>query len=735
MRVPRLLSTSLSLLCFGAAAFGAAPQNDVQGPAEGPLDSSPGISLALVGGVVHTMVPGEEPATQTILLAGDRIVAVGPDLALPQGVEVLELSGRHIVPGLIDAMVGFDPDHDALYLRAGVTLVRDIGSARVRNLALRETQARDAAPGPALLTPGAPLDGDPPSTPEAAILRDVSAAEVLLPIVLSDGPDYLSTLRGLSPDVFGTVLSFAAEHDLDVWGPVPLALLTEEALELGQRGFTFLDSLLAPGMTWDDLGPVASGALAQALGSAGARLVPALEASSLRLTDPRQAQGALDALGLLAPSYAQWWNQEAETRVPRLTPEVLAEGRRQVAAATEFFLAAHRSGVQLVPGSGAPNPWLLPGNSLHAELARWVEAGLAPDVVLDLATRGAAEALGQGQIRGRVQPGFVADLVVVEGDPRQDLGVLVDPELVVLRGRALAREELEEALRGVLEARNAERSLLHAPIPVDEPPVSDGAQVVLSGHVENWAVGQRVAAERFHVERFPDGLTRYVARIVEPARQGIGAREMLVRQDVRAGRLVEFTVVASDGQHQLKVEGIWTAETMRIRRLYDGILQDGVMTTGERIVTLDAGTVTSFLILAQKPRVGTFSVLTLHEGLTPELVHWELAITPDGDFQVGTPTGPLAFRLDERGAPTRSRRVIGRGTLDGNLLEADTRGGPGHVLPRATRDWVTEQAGLAKERSGGDGQSEKADRIHRPTPSESDSDPAPGSRDSSHRDG
>ena len=93
--------------------------------------------VALVGGTVHTMVPGEEPQVATVLIEDGTIRAIGPDLELPPGAARFDLTGQHLVPGLIDTLVHFDANHDALYLAAGVTVVRDVGGSRVKTLAER----------------------------------------------------------------------------------------------------------------------------------------------------------------------------------------------------------------------------------------------------------------------------------------------------------------------------------------------------------------------------------------------------------------------------------------------------------------------------------------------------------------------------------------------------------------------------------------------------------------------
>ena len=91
--------------------------------------------VAVVGGKVHTLVPGSKPAEMTVLIDDDRIRAVGADVAIPAGAKRIDAHGLHIVPGLIDGFGYHDPEHDPLYLAAGIAVLRVAPvCARIRTL-------------------------------------------------------------------------------------------------------------------------------------------------------------------------------------------------------------------------------------------------------------------------------------------------------------------------------------------------------------------------------------------------------------------------------------------------------------------------------------------------------------------------------------------------------------------------------------------------------------------------
>jgi imidazolonepropionase-like amidohydrolase len=161
--------------------------------------------------------------------------------------------------------------------------------------------------------------------------------------------------------------------------------------------------------------------------------------TKLRGDDPMYLQSP--DLALLPPvmlagwksgTFTSSWTSDDYARGHALWPKVLALVRLY-----------HRRGVRLLAGSDTPNPWVVPGASLHRELELLVDAGIPPIEVLTLATRNGAEALGLDA--GEVAPGRRADLVVLGADPIQDIRNTRRIELVFKDGRAWRPGELLRA--------------------------------------------------------------------------------------------------------------------------------------------------------------------------------------------------------------------------------------------------------------------------------------------------
>lgn len=642
--------------------------------------------LCLRGGIVHSMVAGEGPRRADVWIEDGRIRALGASpWSGTERFETLDVSGAHLVPGLIDAHVNFDPAHDALYLAAGVTLVRDLGGDRAMLLQERLDEARERGPGPFLLTAGAPLDGDPPSSAQAVVLRNVDAVEAFLPMLLEETVDFVSLLPGLPDDVYARVVTLAHERRRTVFGPRPPRLTLAQALAAGQDGFHGLDALLPPGKPWHTVtDSELDGSIAE-LARTRRALVPLLNASRVRLQDQSADELALGLLGMLAPTYESWWRAELAQRQEYLAPERRAPGEALYQRQVRALAKLHDAGGVLVPGSGAPQPWLFPGAALHRELAAWVEAGLPPASVLALATRGAAEALGLAGQRGTLVPGAFADMLVLDGDPDVELAHLADPRHVLVRGRPLSRAELGTRVRAVADFQRGVREALAAPLEVAPPPQGEEGVVVLEGTVESESFGVRFSSERYRVVVLSPSATLYTGRVVYPASGSNAARELTIEQFVEGGKVTQVHVTLLENGATLVHDGLWTAGTWRSRTTLDGRTVATPAALPEQPVCIEAGSVTSLLILAQAPLDDSLPVVQLHPGFDPEAVNWRTELDDLGDHQVRTNVGYRAFRLDAAGALDFALHKLGSGVLRTRKLSASTFGGAGWPLPESKR--------------------------------------------------
>lgn len=641
---------------------------------------------ALVGGTVLTMgTTPSEPITAevaTVLIDGQEIVAVGPDLELPAGTVQYDVSGMFVMPGLIDGFVQFDGDHDALYTAAGVTTVRDVGGDRARLLELRRNRA--AVPGPRLLTAGIVLGGEPAASPEAAVFRSAEDVDRLLPLLVADQVDFLSLFPNMPADAWKRTIELGLENGLSTWGPVGFDVGMEliDCLEAGQRGFFYLDALLPKGVEWDVVQPIAFKKVIEQLGNFELGMVPMLSATNARLTLERsEADKQAAFFRYLGAHYVSWWNSELAFRNELATKNTsfIATGERVLDKQFKTLKMLFDAGVDLVPGSGAPHPWLMPGAGLVNELELWERAGIPRPAILRAATLGGAQAYSIAGSRGQVVAGKTADLIVLRADPREAIANLRDPAYVAVRGSVLSREQLDEILTvhaANIAARLAEET---KPMHVAAPDLPAGA-VVLQGFVENYVRDTRISAERWAVVREPEGELSFCGRIVTPSDGSFRGTDMNVVQRTKNGELVEFELTLKQGADILYCNGVWVGERFQIQRKLNGTFIDN-RRTDDHAVTIDIGSITSALVLGQHKRAGLIPVIKLHESFEAEVVGWEVGIAKENVHLVRTSTGGLVFGFDSKGGPVRHDMRSQDFISVIKVLEQTAFGGPGLPVP------------------------------------------------------
>jgi imidazolonepropionase-like amidohydrolase len=417
------------------------------GCAAGPALSGPHM-LAIRDVALWDGTGGPLQPHATVLVRGDRIVAVGAvdEIAIPDGAEVVDGAGRHLIPGLIDMHVHalWDPSVPPVFLPLfvahGVTTVRDMGGLLDLLPATRSALADGSLVGPRLIAAGAILDGPAPVHAEVSIAIDTpEEATAAVEAVAATGADFVKVYTLLPADAFAAAVAAADARGLPVAGHVPYEVGPVAAAEAGMQTIEHLMSEVEGFCARDQ--PQECAESFTAFREHGVWQVPTLvlqgqtEASAL-CGDPR--------LRSLPRAVLEYWFDgalgppgcagAARSAVP-FEPELPAEAW--------LVRALREAEVPVLAGTDTGVPYSLPGSSLHDELALLVEAGLTPREALLAATRDPARALGLDQEIGTIRPGRVADMVLLGDDPLEGIRGSREIEAVVLRGRLLRRAELD----------------------------------------------------------------------------------------------------------------------------------------------------------------------------------------------------------------------------------------------------------------------------------------------------
>ncbi|HSD69229.1 MAG TPA: amidohydrolase family protein, partial [Woeseiaceae bacterium] len=275
--------------------------------------------------------------------------------------------------------------------------------------------------------------------------------------------DFLKIHPGLSLAEFQAVARIANELQIPFAGHVPEDVTVEQALASGMATIDHLDgymvSLLVPN---DDpsggfggffgvylaahADPGKIDGIAAATAAAGVWNVPTqtLFEQLVSDEDPQRLADRPEMKYVSAGTVEAWKETKSELIQEALyKPETAA---RAIELRRRLILALHRSGAGLLLGSDAPQIFNVPGFSIHRELSLLVEAGLSPFEALQTGTVYPASFFNQESHFGTVQPGLEADLVLLDGNPLQDIGNSRRIHGVMIRGRWLSRQDIDQLL-------------------------------------------------------------------------------------------------------------------------------------------------------------------------------------------------------------------------------------------------------------------------------------------------
>jgi imidazolonepropionase-like amidohydrolase len=401
---------------------------------------------------------GERVVPRTHVLVRDRrIAAIGPDIEVPAGAEVIRGDDRTLLPGLIDAHT--HAFGDALERAAifGVTTELDMFTDHRFAAAMRIAQ-RDSATalaradlfsaGTLVTAPGGHGTEYAVQVPtiaskaEADAFVDARIAEGsdYIKIVYDDGRSYGLTMPTIARDVMTSVVAAAKRRGKLAVIHVGSRRGAEEALDAGANGLVHVFADVAPDTSFVD----------QAV-RARAFVIPTL-------TVVESTTGVASGASLVDDARISPFLTVAERAALKASFPRRAASKRTLNYAMDAVRRLHAAGVPILAGTDASNPGTAHGSSLHRELELLVSAGLTPAAALTAATATPAQAFGLPD-RGRVAQGLRADLLLVEGDPTADITAT---RRIVAIWKAGARLERREA-----------GPVTSAPVPTTDGAISD----------------------------------------------------------------------------------------------------------------------------------------------------------------------------------------------------------------------------------------------------------------------
>ena len=419
--------------------------------------------LVITNARVFDPIVAEVVDGASVVIDKGRIVAVGKNVQAPAGAETLDAQGRFLMPGMWDMHVHFSGQADGLLdIASGVTTVRDLANnPEVLAARIKSIEAGTDI-GPRIIKAGI-IDGPGPfAGPTKALADTEEKAQAIVDEYARTGHEQIKIYSSIKPELMPAIARMAHAKGLRVSGHVPAFMTARQFVENGADEIQHINMLML-NFLFDKVQDTRSPARFVAIGEYGASIdlsskevqdfIALLKRKDI-VIDPTVSTFEdmfLGRPGFPGPGYDSiidrlpvTWQRGVRTGAGGLPikPGQEALYRKGYQKMIDFTGLLYRSGVRIVPGTDG-----MAGLNLPRELEIYVSAGIAPKDVLRLATVDSAKVMKRDSEYGRIAPGYVSDVILVDGDPTLNIGDVRKVRTVIRGDRRFDSAALYKAVQ------------------------------------------------------------------------------------------------------------------------------------------------------------------------------------------------------------------------------------------------------------------------------------------------
>jgi|1186.fasta_scaffold01508_2 imidazolonepropionase-like amidohydrolase len=443
-------------------------------------------SVLVIDDVTVIDVKGGPPQPhRSVVVHGTRILAVvGPEehekTRRIDGI-FIDGKGKFLIPGLWDMHVHmvfgdwFPHGKEItvpLFLANGITGVRDMGGELGVLQQWRKDVSAGRMIGPRIVMSGPMLDGPQPRFPSSIAIKTPEDGRRAVKDLKQKGADFIKLQSLIPRDAVFAIAEEAKKQGIPFVGHVPDSVRASEMSNAGQKSFEHLIGIFEGASPLEEefiKGGKSESKFLSTYDPNRAATLFALLAKNQTWQCPTlvwerggnlidQTDFAHDSRAKYVP--ASWkdgtWKRFTEQIMHDFNTDDLATRKRFVEKELEVVNEMHKAGVPFLAGTDTPpGVYIFPGFSLHEELQRFVAAGFTPLQALQTATINPAKFLGMEEDLGTIEPGKYADLVLLDGNPLEDISNTQQIAAVIVNGRYINRAGLDKMLSGVEEAAKA----------------------------------------------------------------------------------------------------------------------------------------------------------------------------------------------------------------------------------------------------------------------------------------
>ena len=398
-------------------------------------------AIAITNVTVIDVRAGAEQGPVTVVTSGSIIAAVGPQVRVPKNAEVIDGTGKFLIPGLWDMHVHHQatgPEAVDLFVANGVVGTRDMGADLDFILQLRDQIKRGELLGPEILAAGPILDDRPADWPYRRRVTTVHEARKAVSDLRSAGVDFIKVHDSTPREVFFAIAEESSKLGLTFAGHIPFNITVEEAATSGMTSIEHLANYRVFNDCSRDPphGKIACEDLFRKLATNGVWQTPTImfmRGIPDMFTGKPIPHGEYASDSLLAL-------MRKNVEVSKLSAESLDGLRKHSELSLTAIAELLAHGNQFLAGSDG----LVPGFSLHDEMEAFTQAGFTPLQALQTATINPAIFLGREKTAGTVEVGKQADLLLLEANPLADIGNTRRIAAVLMHGRFLTASQLSK---------------------------------------------------------------------------------------------------------------------------------------------------------------------------------------------------------------------------------------------------------------------------------------------------
>ena len=422
-----------------------------------------------------SVIDGDAPrprTDQTVVIEGNRIVRVAKSgsVAVPAGARVVDGRGKFLVPGFWDmhvhTAISGGRDMMPLYVANGVTGVRDMAGDWDTLKTWRSEIGRGQLVGPRMIVSGPYLEGGDVPIPHV-LARNAAEAAAGVDSLIALGVDFIKVHTQLDAETYFAIARRARERGVVFAGHVPRAVGAAAASDSGQKSIEHLLGIPAECTPADSVALEPRYPVQGAIGRCSSRDLAPMYAKFVRNgtyvtpTFTAQVEVAVwptravpgDSLAHYLPKSVREYVAQIFPMPDSIPPNADSVGRAMLEKRLRQVAAMQRAGVHILTGTDAPLRNSPPGFGLHEELTLLARGGMPPFEVLRSATFEPARYFGMLDSLGTVDTGKLADLVLLDANPLQDIRNTRRIAAVVANGRLYAGAERERLLHTASAAR------------------------------------------------------------------------------------------------------------------------------------------------------------------------------------------------------------------------------------------------------------------------------------------